>query len=190
MLRMSALFVPLFLVYTSLAEAGSATHGRPAMLASLDPVIMSYDWGMAAQEKGADGAVHIINPADKRLTPIEEAEKKILDTIEPADKDIEQQFDLMVQLFKEGRWGPAVGLALMLLVWALRKFIWKFVPSNALPWVTLAAGMVATVVGELLAGVVWWKTLIDGFATSGIAMGFWSLLFKHILGQKNPEEQA
>jgi len=113
--------------------------------------------------------------------PVADAEKLIDGATEDIDNDPGAIINQLIQLAKEGRWGPFVGLALMFLIWILRKFIWKLIPPNALPWVTLAVGMVATGAIELGLGVVWWKVLIDAFATSGVAMGFWSLLFKHIL---------
>lgn len=119
--------------------------------------------------------------------PVDAAETVIDDGIKEIDKDPGAAVSQLVQLAKEGRWGPFVGLALMFLIWILRKFIWKLIPSNALPWVTLGVGMVATGAIEFSLGVTWWKVLIDSFATSGIAMGFWSLLFKHFM---KPEEEA
>jgi hypothetical protein len=116
--------------------------------------------------------------------PVGDAEKVIDDGIKKIDEDPGAAVNQLVQLAKEGRWGPFVGLILMFLIWILRKFIWKLIPKNVLPWVTLGVGMVATGAIGLGLGVTWWKVLIDAFATSGIAMAFWSLLFKHFLKPK------
>ena len=116
--------------------------------------------------------------------PVGDAEKVIDDGIKKIDEDPGAAVSTLVQLAKEGRWGPFVGLALMFLIWILRKFIWKLIPKNVLPWVTLGVGMVATGAIELSLGVTWWKVLIDALGTSGIAMAFWSLLFKHFMKPK------
>jgi hypothetical protein len=121
--------------------------------------------------------------------PVKDAETLIDGETETINNDPGAAVSQLTQLAKEGRWGPFVGLLLMFLIWALRKFIWKLIPKSALPWVTLGAGMVATGAIELGLGVVWWKVLIDSLATSGIAMGFWSLLFKHFMKPKENESK-
>lgn len=126
------------------------------------------------------------DPVVTTVTPVEEAEKVIDTAIADIDADPGAAINMLVQMAKEGRWGPFAGLLVMLLIWVLRKFIWKLIPKSALPWVTLAAGMLVTGAIGFSMGTVWWKVLIDAFATSGIAMGFWSLLFKHFM---KPAEQ-
>jgi hypothetical protein len=120
--------------------------------------------------------------------PVADAEKVIDDGIKKIDEDPGEAISTLTQLAKEGRWGPFVGLLLMFLIWVLRKFIWKLIPKNALPWVTLGVGIIATGAIELGLGVTWWKVLIDSLGTSGIAMALWSMIFKHIMKPK--EENA
>jgi hypothetical protein len=147
---------------------------------------------LADDPKPADAvtAADAAKPADtakpevKSDDPVADAEKPIDGATETIDNDPGAAVNQLIQLAKEGRWGPFVGLLVMFLIWALRKFIWKLIPKNVLPWVTLGAGMLATGAIELGLGVTWWKVLIDAFATSGIAMGFWSLLFKHFMKPK------
>lgn len=170
--------------------------------ASIVALLLLSPYAMADDPKPADAPVvaEPATPADtgaptvtvgdvkvepvKSGDPVEDATKLIDGSVETIDNDPGAAINQLIELAKEGRWGPFVGLLLMFLVWVLRKFIWKLVPPNALPWVTLGAGMAATAAIELGLGVVWWKVLIDSFATSGIAMGFWSLLFKHFLKPK------
>lgn len=126
-----------------------------------------------------------VTPAE--LTPEEEAAKKIEDEIKKIDEDPGAAVSAMVQAFKEGRWAAAIGLLITLLVWFTRRFVWKFIPQKVLPWLTFSFAMLITVSIELIAGVVWWKTLIDGFLTCGAAMAFWSLVLKQFSGDKAPE---
>ena len=120
-------------------------------------------------------------PPDVISDPIVDADELIDSEIEIIDSDPGAVVGQLIQLAKEGRWGPFVGLLLMFAIWILRRFVWKLIPKNALPWVTLLVGMAATGAVGLSLGVVWWKVLIDALATSGVAMGFWSLIFKHFL---------
>jgi len=106
---------------------------------------------------------------------------QIDDQLDSTDKDVGEQISTMIQLFREGRWAPAIGLVLMLIIRILRRFVQKIIPKNAIPWFTLGLGMLFVVSTELIAGITWWKTLIDGFLTSSAGMAFWSLAFKHIL---------
>lgn len=170
------------------------------ILTLLSPPVFSQDKPVVAEPAVAEPAVTTptIEAGDVVVTPVvaepaksdgvvEDAEKLIDGSTEAIDNDPAAAISQLVELAKEGRWGPFVGLALMFLVWGLRRFIWKLIPKNALPWVTLGAGMVTTGAIELGLGVVWWKVLIDSLAASGIAMGMWSALFKHFM---KPEEDT
>ena len=156
------------------------TLGLIAALLLLSPSVLADD------PKPVDAGV--VDAGAQPADVIGEAEKVIADGIKEIDKDPGKTVGIIMQLVEEGRWGPAIGLALMFLIWILRKFIWKLIPKNALPWVTLGAGMAATAAIELSLGIVWWKVLIDSLGTSGIAMGLWSLIFKHFMKPK--EENA
>jgi hypothetical protein len=136
----------------------------------------------AADAKPADEA----KPADaaKSDDPVDVADKTIEDGIKPIDEDPAAQVNAIIAAFKEGRWAAAIGLLVMFLVWVLRRFIWKLIPKNVLPWLTLALGCVVTVSTELIIGLEWWKALIDGFITGACAMGLWSTIFKHFMAPK------
>lgn len=129
----------------------------------------------------------VVKDADKVVI---DPDKVVDDAVKSIDDNPGETLKELIQLAKEGRWGPFAGLLLMLIIWVTRKWVWKLIPKNVLPWLTLGLGMTVTVASELLLGVVWWKTLIDGLATSGIAMAFWSAVFKHFLSGDNPDGGA
>jgi len=116
--------------------------------------------------------------------PIAAASEAIDIAVKDIDADPAATISELIELAKSGRWGPFAGLALMFLVWAFRKFFWKLINKNVLPWLTLALGMAVAVGVGLVAGNIWWKVLIDGLITGGSAMALWSALFKHLLGEK------
>lgn len=93
----------------------------------------------------------------------------------------------IVEAFRDGRWGAAIGMLVVFLIWGLRKFFWSTIPKNILPWLVLALGSAITVSTEILSGIVWWKALIDGFVTSACAIALWSLVFKHVLPHEKKE---
>ena len=116
-------------------------------------------------------------------------EAVIDEAIADIDEDPAGAVSGIVQAFQDGRWAAGAGLLVMFVTWVLRRYIWKYIPKNVLPWLSLALGMIVTVAVGLVAGVVWWQALIDGLLTSAVAMAFWSTLFKHILPkEKKPQE--
>lgn len=127
--------------------------------------------------------------ADVKSDPVKDAAKKIDGATEDINEHPAENISAIIQAFKEGRWAAGIGLAVMFLIWVLRKFIWTLIPKKVLPWLTLALGCTVTVATELIAGIVWWQTLIDGFLASASAMALWSLLFKHVLPTASNEDE-
>ena len=147
----------------------------------------------AAVAAVADKPVAAVEPAVTVAPsddPLKDAEKVIDDGIKKIDENLVKEADTLVQMIEEGRWGPLVGLILMFLIWALRKYIWKLIPKNVLPWVTLGVGILTTGATELILGVTWWKVLIDSFTTSASAMALWSLIFKRFMKPKEATEES
>lgn len=128
------------------------------------------------------GVVYADVPAEEPA-PAEAADPDAVidDGTAQIDDDPAGAVKLIVTAFRQGHWSLAVGTLVLFLVWALRRFLWTLIPRDVLPWLTLALAMTVTVVVGLIAGVVWWQALIDGLLTSGVAMAFWSLLFRHLL---------
>ncbi len=126
--------------------------------------------------------------ADADAAAIADAEKAIDDSIKKVDEDPGAVIKELIQLAKEGRWGPFVGLALMFLIWIFRKFIWKLIPKKALLWVTLGVGMLSACVTELSLGVTWWKALLDAFLTVGIVAV--PMIYKRYIAPTEEEKPA
>ena len=131
--------------------------------------------------------------ADAEAEPAAEEEEVdpgavIDDGVSGVDEDPAAAVSVIVQAFKQGHWSLAIGTLVLLLVWVVRRFLWQLIPKHVLPWLALALAMATTVVVGLIAGVVWWQALIDGLLTSGVAVLFWSTLFKHILPKPEPDK--
>lgn len=145
--------------------------------APAEPTAPATDDSRPVDAGVADGETQ---PAD----PVGEAEAAIDDAVERVDEDPAGTVSLLIELAKSGRWGPFAGLLVMFLVWVGRKWIWKYIPRNVLPWLTLSLSMVVSVAVGLIAENVWWKVLIDGLLTGGSAMALWSAVFKHFMKPK------
>jgi len=107
-------------------------------------------------------------------------ETKVPDVSE-VEENVSEHIEKTVEAFQLGNWGPAVGLAIMLLVWFLVSFLWTTFPSVALPWLSAGLGIVSAVATDLIAGRPWWKALLSGLTMGAAASGFWSMLGKYIL---------
>jgi len=70
----------------------------------------------------------------------------------------------------------------MFLVWAIRKYLWKEIPSKYVPWVAVGLGVITDVSLSLATDVVWWKAILSGFTSGAAAIALWELGFKHLLG--------
>lgn len=169
------------------------TVGILAALLLLSAVPAFADDPKPAEPAAAAAVAKPAEPAPaadvKSDDPVKDAEEKIDDATKTIEENPVESVSAIVQAFKEGRWAAGIGLALMFVIWILRKFIWKLIPQKVLPWLTLGLGCTVTVAIELISGIVWWQTLIDGFLASASAMALWSLIFKHVLPSGDKEEK-
>lgn len=84
-------------------------------------------------------------------------------------------FTNLVEAVQSKRWSPVIGSVLLILVWIVRKFLWKKLPKKVVPWIALGIGIVATMGLGMAGGVVWWKALISGLVSGGQAIALWEL---------------
>ena len=83
---------------------------------------------------------------------------------------------------KGGNWGLAVAGILMLLVWGLRKFFLKKIPSSYMPWVAAGTGIAGAVAANLQAGQAWGEAILSGLMAGAAASGLYSMIGKKFLG--------
>lgn len=116
------------------------------------------------------------------------------DTVEPPDvpdigDDMGGFIEEIVNAFNAKDWGIFAGLIIMALVWVLKKFVWKALPTGALPWVSAGAGVAVAIATGLGAGLVWWKAILNGLTVGAAASGLWSLIGKHIFGKNDKDNE-
>lgn len=92
---------------------------------------------------------------------------------------------------QEKHWALALGLALSLLVFGMRKMnLLNMVPAKALPWVTALFGVVGYVVATLMADGADMSDAIIGGASTGIAaVGLWEMVLKRFLGKQEDDSE-
>jgi len=107
----------------------------------------------------------------------------------PTDLDgAAETVSLLVQAINNKAWPVVVGLALVLVVFVLRKFgAASQLPAKWTPWLTLLLAVAATVGTALGAGVDLIDALYQGLVTGVMAMGAWDLT-KVWRKPKNPIE--
>ena len=144
-----------------------------------------------ATEEGGDEATEDPDTTEGDEAAPEESEGDEVATdpaeeIEELDEAMEEAFAL-VDAIQSKNWPLAVGLFLMLLVFAANKLgLKKLVPPKALPWVAMTIAVCGTVGTGLVVGLGWAEALVQGVLTGVVAIGGWEMLFKHVLGDKKP----
>lgn len=84
-------------------------------------------------------------------------------------------------------WAVVLGIVLMVLVQVARSMLGDGLPAKYVALFTAGLAMVSETALLLAHGdVVWWQALLSGLVSGTSAMGFYSLLGKHLftLGKK------
>ena len=100
--------------------------------------------------------------------------------------EAQEMFKLLIEAYKAGQWPVLSGLVIMLLIFAFNKLgLEKKIDKKYIPWVSVTLGVIATVGTALIAGIPVETAILQGFTTGTAAIGFWELIFKHVLrGEK------
>lgn len=100
--------------------------------------------------------------------------------------EAQETFRLLIEAYKEGQWPVLSGLVIMLVIFAFNKLgLEGKINKNYIPWVSVALGVLSTVGMSLIAGISVETAILQGFTTGTAAIGFWELIFKHVLrGEK------
>lgn len=162
-----------------------------ALLLALAPVTAF------AQSADADAhAADVVAAPDADATDAVDAGSEVTPTPAPPAppeniEDASKSLDFLISAAKGGHWGLFFGVLLTLLVWLLDKFvkIKEKAGAKAMPWVAAGLGVAGTLGIALSGGLPIGEALIQGLVTGASAVGFWELLFQHLL-KKKVEESA
>lgn len=84
---------------------------------------------------------------------------------------------------KAGHWSLLIGGALTLILRfaPIVKPLLDKLPAEATKWVAMAIAMLGSIATGLMAGVPWYKVLVDGLQVGAAAIGGWELILKPLL---------
>lgn len=159
-----------------------------ASLLLFAPVVLADTATPAVEVTVGTPAIAIV-PAEA-VAPVAPVEETPADAAVIADveKDPGAYVEKLVQAFNAKDWGIFAGLAIMLSLWILKKFIWKSLPVGALPWVSSGTGVVVAVASGLFVGLIWWKAILNGLTVGAAASGLWSMVGKRVFGANETQE--
>lgn len=119
----------------------------------------------------------------------EKAEEKVTEAIPENDIEAIQDAVAIWKALNSQDWPLAAGLIVMLLVYVFNRFgLKEKVGKKAIPYVSLAIGILSAVGIALASGSSLAVALEAGVLAGLAAVGSWEVLFKKILGSSSDEE--
>jgi len=99
--------------------------------------------------------------------------------------------DGVVDAFKGGKWFLGIAFLTMLATWGLNRvpLLARRLPTQAIPWIAVALGLLTQLFTSLASGVVWHEALLSALVQGAGAAGLWSLLGKYLL-PANPQSKS
>ena len=92
--------------------------------------------------------------------------------------DVEGAFGVVSDLIKavtDGNWTLVASLALMLIVFVVRNYLWKQITKEWIPIATVLLGAGTYVSGALATGVSPLQSILQGLAAGVAAVGLWEV---------------
>ena len=167
-------YLTLFVLFFGLLAA-------PAM--AQDPLLEVLAEEAATEAVTSDAGADKTKVKAKAKTKVKAKVGDPADDAADVEEAVEEAFAL-VEAIKSKNWPLAVGLILMLLVFAANKFgLKKIVGPKALPWVAMVLAVFGTVGTGLIAGLGWAESLMQGVMAGVVAIGGWELLLKHLVAK-------
>lgn len=140
-----------------------------------------------AADAGADAGAGAVAPATQpAAAPTKPAAPATPAAPAAEPEDAVTLFKMVVTLFKDGAYRPAIGALITLLMFFWRRFLSGLligkIPTKHLGWFTAALGVLAAIPAALSTSPFdIWKFLLDALLISGPAVLFWTTLGKTVL---------
>lgn len=119
----------------------------------------------------------------------EKADEKKGDEAVPTDDELVKTAKEVIEAARSHEWALMVAGIIMLLLGLGRKFkLLSKVPKSAVPWVSMALGILAVVGDNLVTGgEITMSRLVQGVLAGMAASGAWGMVGKHVLASKKKE---
>jgi len=93
------------------------------------------------------------------------------------DVDPGAMINTLVDAIGSSNWGLLAAAVVMILVWVIRKFLWKAVNAKVLPWLAVSIGALSGAGAALIEdNSDWIRALLNGISLGLMAAGQWGLL--------------
>lgn len=126
---------------------------------------------------------------DDKAEAKEKAEEKVVEAIPESDVEAIQDAVAIWKALNSQDWPLAAGLIVMLLVYVFNRFgLKEKVGKKAIPYVSLAIGILSAVGIALASGSSMAVALEAGVLAGLAAVGSWEVLFKKILGSSSEDD--
>lgn len=94
-------------------------------------------------------------------------------------EEVGQLVPMFFSLAQEGKWLMVGALATLVIVFALKKYFFTKISNSALPWVSIAVGILSAIAISLLSGASLKEAAMALMAGPTASM-IWTLLAKHL----------
>lgn len=97
--------------------------------------------------------------------------------------------------FRSGEWLLGIALAVMVLVFVLKRFVFKALPGSWLPWLSVGVAVAGAVADAILSGIEsgnlsWLSVGSTGLLAGLAAVGVWEAGGKKVAGSATARERA
>lgn len=168
-------------------------HLLAAILCALFVCSPVYTQDAPVDPPAVEEAVPEEAPAPEAPAPEadDEVDEEIALDTTPEPETLEEAVDIGLQLHdavQASDYAMIGALALMLVVFVVRKYLWKSIPKEHIPLVTVTLAVLGEIAMALYAGVEWTQAIASGVSIGLAAIGGWEVLGKKLL--KKPGADA
>jgi hypothetical protein len=149
----------------------------PAMAFAQDPTVADVADIVEVEVSDVDIA-EVVEAVEAEVIEVPEEVPETLD-------EAEEVFMALLATGKAGKWSIFGGLVIMLLVFGLRKWVFKALSGQALAWTSALVGMAAYIALALVTGTSPVTAIFTGLTTGAMASGLWELVGRAATGKKS-----
>jgi len=192
MTKLSKLF--LISILMMLVCGGCTTSESNVDSVANAPSATNVDSGKVAVTEVASDAKVLATTTPVEEVKVEETKVEDKKEAKPLPKvnteDPIEIVQFIIQAFKDGQWGFAIGLLITLLTLLFNTILKQRIPKKVVPWVAIGLGIASAVAMSFASGVVWYKAIGSGLTFGLAAIGGWEAFMKMFKKEKSKEEEV